>query len=80
MNDTFIRNITKIKKVAAKVNGKHGYIKLEISQTIDKACVKILNGRFQTARLPRPNITHTLWNVYITAWSFCFPKQSKYLH
>lgn len=47
MNDTFIRNITKIKKVAAKVNGKYGYINPEIAQAIDKACIEILNGKFQ---------------------------------
>ena len=47
MNDAFIRNITKIKKVAAKVNGKYGYINPEIAQAIDKACIEILNGKFQ---------------------------------
>ena len=47
MNGTFIRNITKIKKVAAKVNGKYGYINPEIAQAIDKACVEILSGQFQ---------------------------------
>ena len=47
MNDAFIRNITKIKKVAAKVNGKYGYINPEIAQAIDKACVEILSGQFQ---------------------------------
>lgn len=47
MNDAFIRNITKIKKVAAKVNGKYGYINPEIAQAIDKACIEILSGQFQ---------------------------------
>ena len=40
-------NITKIKKVAAKVNGEFGYIKTEISQAIVKACDEILSGKFQ---------------------------------
>ena len=47
MNDTFISNITKIKKVAAKVNGKYGYIKSEIAQAIDTACNEVLSGKFQ---------------------------------
>ena len=47
MNDAFIRNITKIKKVAAKVNGKYGYINPEIAQAIDKVCIEILSGQFQ---------------------------------
>lgn len=47
MNDTFIRNIAKIKKAAAKVNGKYGYIKTEISEAINTACNEILNGKFQ---------------------------------
>ena len=47
MNDTFVKNITKIKKVAAKVNGEFGYIKTEISQAIVKACDEILSGKFQ---------------------------------
>ena len=47
MNDTFISNITKIKKVAAKVNGKYGYIKSEIAQAIDTACCEVLSGKFQ---------------------------------
>lgn len=47
MNQTFIKNITKIKKVAAKVNGKYGYIKSEVAQAIDTACNEVLNGKFQ---------------------------------
>lgn len=47
MNDTLVRNITKIKKVAAKVNGKYGYIKAEVAQAIETACDEILNGKFQ---------------------------------
>ena len=47
MNDAFIRNITKIKKVAAKVNGKYGYINPEMARAIDKACIEILSGQFQ---------------------------------
>ena len=47
MNQTFIKNITKIKKVAAKVNGKYGYIKAEVAQAIDTACNEVLSGKFQ---------------------------------
>lgn len=47
MNDTFISNIVKIKKVAAKVNGKYGYIKAEVAQAIDTACNEVLRGKFQ---------------------------------
>ena len=47
MNDTLVRNITKIKKVAAKVNGKYGYIKPEVAQAIDTACNEVLSGKFQ---------------------------------
>lgn len=47
MNQTFIKNITKIKKVAAKVNGKYGYIKAEVAQAIDAACNEVLSGKFQ---------------------------------
>lgn len=47
MNQTFIKNITKIKKVAAKVNGKYGYIKAEVAQAIDTACNEVLSGSFQ---------------------------------
>ena len=31
MHPTFIKNITKIKKAAARVNGQYGYIKMEIA-------------------------------------------------
>ena len=47
MNDTLVRNITKIKKVASKVNGKYGYINPEIAQAIEIACNEILSGKFQ---------------------------------
>lgn len=46
MNDTFIRNITKIKKIAAKVNGEYGYINPEIAQAIDTACNEAFSGKF----------------------------------
>lgn len=47
MNHIFVRNITKIKKVAAKVNGKYDYIKPDIAQAIVTACDEILSGKFQ---------------------------------
>ena len=37
MNSAFIKNITKIKKVAAKVNGKYGYIQTETAEAIIRA-------------------------------------------
>ena len=47
MNDTFIRNIVKIKKAAAKVNGEYGYINAETASAIQTACNEILCGKFQ---------------------------------
>ncbi len=47
MNGTLVRNITKIKKVAAKVNGEFGYINPEVAQAIDTACNEVLSGKFQ---------------------------------
>lgn len=40
----FIRNVTVIKKAAAKVNGRYGYIKKEIAEAIVRACDEILAG------------------------------------
>ena len=47
VNDTFIKNVTLIKKAAAKVNGKHGYISKEIAEAICTACDEILAGKLQ---------------------------------
>ena len=47
MNKAFVSNITKIKKVAAIVNGRYGYVQPEIADAICKACDEILSGKFQ---------------------------------
>lgn len=47
MNWQFIKNIIKIKKVAAKINGEHGYIPKEISQAIITACDEVLSDKFK---------------------------------
>ncbi|MBR4942395.1 MAG: aspartate ammonia-lyase [Clostridia bacterium] len=47
MNKAFVSNITKIKKVAALVNGRYGYVQPEIADAICKACDEILSGKFQ---------------------------------
>ena len=44
MNDRFVMNVVKIKKAAAIVNGKSGYISAEIADTIVKACDEVLSG------------------------------------
>ena len=44
---TFIKNITKIKKAAARVNGQYGYIKMEIADAIVRACEEVLDGKMQ---------------------------------
>ena len=46
MDATFIKNITLIKKAAAKVNGKYGYISKGIEEAICAACDEILEGKF----------------------------------
>ena len=47
MHPTFIKNITKIKKAAARVNGQYGYIKMEIADAIVRACEEVLDGKMQ---------------------------------
>ena len=47
MNDKFIKNIARIKRAGARVNGKHGSIPLEISKVIVRVCDEILEGKFQ---------------------------------
>ncbi len=47
MNYMFIKNVTRIKKVAAKINGKYGYIETPVAEAIICACEEILNGGFQ---------------------------------
>ncbi|MBR1891759.1 MAG: aspartate ammonia-lyase [Clostridia bacterium] len=46
MNDAFIKNVVLIKKVAAKVNGKYGYVEQNIANAIVSACDEALNGNF----------------------------------
>ena len=46
MHTEFIKNIAVIKKAAAKVNGKYGFIKKEIANAIVTACDEILQGKF----------------------------------
>lgn len=45
MDKVFVKNVVKIKKVAAKLNGEFGYIPKEIADAIEKACVEILAGQ-----------------------------------
>ena len=47
VNETFIKNVTLIKKVAAKVNGKFGYIGRETADAIIAACDEILQGKYK---------------------------------
>ena len=47
MHPVFIKNITKIKKAAAKVNGKYGYVKAEIADAVIRACEEVLSGKMQ---------------------------------
>ncbi len=47
MNYDFVKNITLIKKVAAKVNGQYGYVRKEIAEAIVAACDEVLSGKFQ---------------------------------
>ena len=47
MNYQFIKNITRIKRAGARVNGKHGYIPLEISKAIVRVCDEILMGELK---------------------------------
>lgn len=45
MDKTFIANIVRIKKVAAKLNGEFGYIPKATAEAIGKACEEILAGQ-----------------------------------
>ena len=45
MNTTFIKNIVKIKKVAAKINGESGCIPQTTANAIVQACDEILSGK-----------------------------------
>ena len=47
MNWDFIKNIVKIKKVAAKINGKNGYVPQNIATAIMQACDEILNDQYK---------------------------------
>ena len=46
MHPVFIKNITLIKKAAATVNGKYGYLPKEIADAICCACNDVLAGKF----------------------------------
>lgn len=46
VNYDFIKNVTIIKKAAAKANGKHGYIPKEIADAIVTACDEVLGGKW----------------------------------
>ncbi|MCI5974594.1 MAG: aspartate ammonia-lyase [Clostridiales bacterium] len=46
MNDRFIKNIVKIKKAAAIVNGKAGSVAKDTAAAIVKACDEALSGKF----------------------------------
>ena len=45
MDNGFVQNVVKIKKVAAQVNGEYGYIDKKISKAIVQACDEILAGK-----------------------------------
>lgn len=47
MNYQFVKNITRIKRAAARVNGKHGYVPNAITDVIVRACDEILDGKFK---------------------------------
>lgn len=47
MNAIFIKNIVKIKKVAAKINGESGYIPQSTANAIVQACNEVLSGKLQ---------------------------------
>ena len=49
MNDRFVKNVVKIKKAAAIVNGKSGYIPENIAEAIIKACDEALAGKLDDA-------------------------------
>ena len=42
MNSSFIKNVTRIKKVAAMVNGQYGYLEAPVAKAIVQACEEIL--------------------------------------
>lgn len=46
VNYDFIKNVTVIKKAAAKANGEHGYIPKEIANAIVTACNEVLEGKW----------------------------------
>ena len=46
MNDRFIKNIVKIKKAAAIVNGRAGSVAKDTAAAIVKACDEALSGKF----------------------------------
>ena len=46
VNYDFIKNVTVIKKAAAKVNGQYGYIPKEIADAIVTACDEVLGGKW----------------------------------
>ena len=48
-NPLFIKNVVRIKKAAALVNGQYGYIAEDIAQAIIAACDEALKGKFNKA-------------------------------
>lgn len=47
MHSDFIKNVTLIKKAAAKVNGTYGYVEKNVAEAICIACEEILSGKYQ---------------------------------
>ena len=47
MSYEFVKNIVRVKKAAARVNGKHGYMPAKIATAIVTACDEILSGKFR---------------------------------
>ena len=47
MSYEFVKNVVRIKKAAARVNGEHGYVPKQISEAMITACDEILSGKFK---------------------------------
>ncbi len=47
MSYEFVKNVVRIKKAAARVNGEQGYVPKQISDAMITACDEILSGKFK---------------------------------
>lgn len=46
MSEAFVKNIVRIKRAAARVNGRHGYVPSHIAEAMVRACDEALEGKF----------------------------------